>query len=532
MANVLKSLGVRKGDTVCIYLPNCPECAFAMLACARIGAIHSVVFGGFSSEALGDRIIDAQCKILITADEGLRGGKIIPLKRIASEAIARCHSISKVLVLKKTGNSVPWDSDKDIWLNDIMATMRPYCPAESMNSEDPLFFLYTSGSTGKPKGIQHSSAGYLLYTAITFKYVFDIRPNDIYASISDVGWITGHSYIVYGPLANGATTFMFESLPTYPDPGRYWNLVQTHKITQFYTAPTAIRTLMKFEDSFVTKYDRSSLRILGSVGEPINPESFRWYYNIVGQKQCSIVDTYWQTESGGHLLTPLPGCVPQKAGSCCLPFFGIKPEIIDGTTGNVIDGNGVSGVLAIATPWPGIARTIFKDHQRYLTTYMHAYKNKYFTGDGAHRDKDGYYWISGRVDDVINVSGHRIGTAEVESALVQHPACAESAVVGVPHDIKGQTIFAFCILKSHYKESDELIVQLKQEVRKHIGGFAVPEAIIVVSGLPKTRSGKIMRRILRKIAHGEHSTLGDLSTIADPEIVEVMIKKMTELKKH
>eukprot|EP01119_Soliformovum_irregulare_P018032 TRINITY_DN5462_c0_g1_i3.p1 TRINITY_DN5462_c0_g1~~TRINITY_DN5462_c0_g1_i3.p1 ORF type:complete len:579 (+),score=130.13 TRINITY_DN5462_c0_g1_i3:50-1786(+) len=435
-ANVLKSLGLRKGDCAALYMPNCPEAAIAMLACARIGVVHSVVFAGFSAESLAARVNDAKCKVIITSDELKRGGKVVPLKKTVDEALKHCPTILNCIVLQKTKGNVSMIPDRDIWWHDAVINQRPFCPPERMNSEDTLFLLYTSGSTGAPKGMLHTQGGYLLYASITHKYAFDIQLGDVYACVADVGWITGHSYVVYGPLCNGTTTVMFESVPTYPTPARYWEMVEKHRITQLYTAPTAIRTLMTFGNEHVKKHDRSSLRILGSVGEPINPEAWKWYYEVVGEERCAIVDTFWQTESGGHLLTPLPAATPTKPGSATLPFFGIHPVVLS-NEGQVLEGNEVSGVLAICKPWPGIARTVYNNHLRYLNTYLHVYRGYYFTGDGVTRDSDGYYWISGRVDDVINVSGHRMGSAEVESALVSHPKCAESAVVGVPHDIKG-----------------------------------------------------------------------------------------------
>mmetsp|Transcript_12752 Transcript_12752/g.33270 ORF Transcript_12752/g.33270 Transcript_12752/m.33270 type:complete len:527 (+) Transcript_12752:2-1582(+) len=504
-----------------------PEAAYAMLACTRIGAVHSVVFAGFSAEALHARITDADCKVVITADHGLRGGKVIPLKQMVDDALARgCPSVSHVLVHKRTGKPVPFVEGRDLWLHEAMANERPVCPAVACDSEDPLFLLYTSGSTGKPKGVMHTTAGYLLWSCLTHFYTFDYRPGDVYACVADIGWITGHSYIVYGPLCNGATTFMFESVPTYPDAGRYWDMVARHKITQFYTAPTAVRALMKFGTECVKKHDRSSLRVLGTVGEPINPEAWKWYFEEVGDSQCVIVDTFWQTETGGHMLTGLPGCTPMKPGAASFPFFGVKPAVIDAQSGKEITGNGVEGVLAVSQPWPGMARSVYGDHQRYLTTYLKPYPNYYFTGDGCRRDEDGYIWITGRVDDVLNVSGHRLGTAEIESALVTHPACVEAAVVGVPHDIKGVGIFAYCILADGFEQSDALIKELKGAVRKEIGGIATPDTIICTHGLPKTRSGKIMRRILRKIACGEADQLGDVSTLADPSIVPHLIAKV------
>ena len=528
VANVLKGRGVRKGDRVAIYLPMVPEAAIAMLACARLGAVHSVVFGGFSAESLRDRILDSDCRVLITADEGRRGGKSVPLKATADAALAHCPNVSTVLVLRRTGGAVTMKDGRDFWWHEQVASRRPYCPAVPVDSEDLLFLLYTSGSTGKPKGIAHSTAGYLLYTAVTHHYVFDYRPGDVFACMADVGWVTGHSYVVYGPLCNGGTSFMFEGIPTYPDSGRYWDMVQRHRITQFYTAPTAIRAIMRDGDGPVKQFDRSSLRVLGSVGEPINPEAWRWYYEVVGESRCAIVDTFWQTETGGHMITPLPGATPLKPGSATLPFFGIEPKILD-EKGAVLDGNDVSGVLVFSRGWPGIARTIYGDHQRYLETYFKPFPGHYFTGDGCRRDADGYYWITGRVDDVINVSGHRLGTAEVESALVAHHAVAEAAVVGYPHEIKGQGIFAYVILKSGFSESAELIGQLKQSCRHHIGPIATPDKILIAPGLPKTRSGKIMRRILRKVAAQETGNLGDISTLADPAVVDQLIAKRAEI---
>ena len=528
LANVLKGRGVKKGDRVAIYLPMIPEAAMAMLACARIGAIHSVIFGGFSAESVRDRILDSDCRILITADEGLRGTKIVPLKNTADAALAHCPNVHTVIVHRHTSGAVTMREGRDFWWDEMVASRRPYCPAVPVDSEDILFLLYTSGSTGKPKGIAHTSAGYLLYAAMTHKYVFDYREGDLFACMADVGWVTGHSYVVYGPLCNGGTTFMFEGIPTFPDAGRYWDMVQRHRITQFYTAPTAIRAIMRDGDAFVTKYDRSSLRVLGSVGEPINPEAWRWYFEVVGESRCAIVDTFWQTETGGHMLTPLPGVTPMKPGSATLPFFGVQPAILD-EKGVELVGNGVSGVLAFKAGWPGIARTIYGDHQRYHETYFKPFPGYYFTGDGCRRDADGYYWITGRVDDVINVSGHRMGTAEVEGALVSHAAVAEAAVCGYPHDIKGTGIFAYVILKTGQHETPELLKQLVAVVRHHIGPIATPDKILIASGLPKTRSGKIMRRILRKIAAQEADNLGDISTLADPTVVQQLIAKRATL---
>nr|AOE43277.1 acetyl-CoA synthetase/acetyl-CoA ligase [Rostrostelium ellipticum] len=558
LANLLKSLGVRKGDTVAIYMPNTPEAIYSMLACARIGAVHSVIFAGFGFDSILSRVQDANCRVIITADEGVRGGKTIPLKKKIDEVAIHCPSVHNVIVFRNTGGAVDFSAPRDIWAHEAMPEQQPYCPCEVLDSEDPLFILYTSGSTGKPKGLVHTQAGYLLYTTMTHKLVFDIHENDIYACVADVGyvsiyiyilqkqlytnitlllyrWITGHSYIVYGPLSNGTTTFIFEGTPLHPTPARYWEMVERHKITQFYTAPTAIRSLMKYPTSFVEKCNKKSLRVLGTVGEPINPEAWKWFHKYVGEERCSIVDTYWQTESGGHLVAPLPGAIPTKAGSATLPFFGIKLVVLDPHTGKVLTDNNVEGVLAVAGSWPGIARTVYRSHTRYLTTYMKSYPGYYFTGDGVRRDQDGYYWIQGRVDDVINVAGHRLGTAELESALVGYNACAEAAVIGYPHDIKGQGILAFCTLKQGYEENDEIVSALKIEVRKIIGPFATPDVIIITPSLPKTRSGKIMRRILRKIACHESSPeqLGDISTLAEPEVVQFLIDKVTaSLPKH
>jgi acetyl-CoA synthetase len=524
LANVLRHHGIRKGDRIAIYMPMIPEAAYAMLACARIGAVHNVVFAGFSADSLRDRINDAHCKAVITADEGLRGGKLIPLKRTVDEAVMACPTVQHVFIVQRTGNKIPFYPQRDVWLREAMDGERPVCPIEHMDSEDTLFLLYTSGSTGKPKGVAHTTAGYLLQASLTHRYVFDYRPGDIFACVADIGWITGHSYVLYGPLCNGATTVLFESIPLYPDAGRYWDMVERLKITQFYTAPTAIRAIAREGDAFVTKYDRSSLRILGTVGEPINPEAWRWYHSVVGEGRCPVVDTWWQTETGGIMITPLPGATPLKPGSATLPFFGIEPVVLT-EQGEEITGNGVSGLLAIKQPWPGMARTIQNDHGRFVKTYLRPFNGYYITGDGCRRDEDGYYWITGRVDDVINVSGHRLGTAEVESALVSHPGCAEAAVVGFPHDIKGQGIFAYVILKEGWEESSELIGELKHEVRHRIGPFATPDVILITPGLPKTRSGKIMRRILRKIAAQEMGDLGDITTLADPTIVELLVEK-------
>jgi acetyl-CoA synthetase len=523
MANVLRSYGIGRGDRVAIYLPMVPEAAVAMLACARIGAVHTVVFAGFSAEALRDRINDAQAVAVVTADQGLRGGKAIPLKRTVDEATMAAPSVRTVFMAHRTNAKVPFFPPRDVHLEEALEKQRPYSPPESMDAEDTLFLLYTSGSTGKPKGIAHTTAGYLLYTALTHRYVFDYRDGDVYACVADVGWITGHSYVVYGPLVNGATTVMFESTPVYPDPGRYWDMVDRHQITQFYTAPTALRAIAREGSEWVTKYKRTSLRVLGTVGEPINPDTWEWYYHTVGEGRCAIVDTWWQTETGGIMITPLPGVTPMKPGSATLPFFGIEPVVLD-EQGNEIDGNGVSGLLAIKRAWPSMARTIQDDHPRFLDTYLKPFPGYYFTGDGCRRDEDGYMWITGRVDDVINVSGHRMGTAEVESALVNHPACAEAAVVGVPHEIKGQGIFAYVVLTEGWEEDEDLVGELRGEVRRRIGAIATPDHVLIAKGLPKTRSGKIMRRILRKIAERGTDSLGDTSTLADPTVVDALIE--------
>ena len=521
LANILKNKGVRKGDRVTIYLPMIPEAAYAMLACARIGAIHSVVFGGFSPDSLANRILDCDSTLVITADEGLRGGKHVPLKANVDAALKQCPGVTSVLVVKRTGRQVNMTPGRDTWLDDEAQNAALTCPAEPMGAEDPLFILYTSGSTGKPKGVLHTSGGYLVYASMTHQYVFDYRDGDVYWCTADVGWVTGHSYIVYGPLANGATTLMFEGVPNYPDASRFWQVIDKHKVNIFYTAPTAIRALMREGEAPVKTTSRASLRLLGSVGEPINPEAWLWYHRVVGDGRCPIVDTWWQTETGGILISPLPGAIAQKPGSATLPFFGIKPQLVD-ETGKVLEG-AASGNLVITDSWPGQMRTVYGDHQRFVDTYFRTYPGTYFTGDGCRRDADGYYWITGRVDDVINVSGHRIGTAEVESALVGHTDVAEAAVVGYPHDLKGQGIYAYVTLKLGVEPSEELRKALVAEVRKVIGPTATPDVIQWAPGLPKTRSGKIMRRILRKIAENETEALGDTSTLADPGVVDNLI---------
>ena len=518
LANALKNRGVTKGDRVCIYMPMIPEAAYAMLACARIGAIHSVVFGGFSPESLKDRILDADCKIVITADEGLRGGKKVPLKLNVDEALKGCPNVKSTLVIKRTSEDIPWDENRDIWYEELSKDVETTCDPEPMDSEDPLFILYTSGSTGKPKGVLHSTAGYLLGAHISFKYLFGIRPEDKYWCTADVGWITGHTYILYGPLSNGATTLMFEGVPTYPSASRCWEICDKHEINIFYTAPTAIRALMAQGDEPVLKTKRNTLRVLGTVGEPINPEAWDWYYSVVGESRCDIIDTWWQTETGSVLISPIAGVTPTKPGSATLPFFGVKPALYD-ENGKTLEGPN-SGNLVMEQSWPSQIRSVYGDHQRMIDTYFSMYKDIYFTGDGARRDEDGYYWITGRVDDVLNVSGHRLGTAEIESALVLHPKVAEAAVVGFDHPIKGQGIYAFVTLMIGESFSDELNNELKQFVAKEIGAIARPDLIQNAPGLPKTRSGKIMRRILRKIAANEHGQLGDTTTLADPSVVD------------
>lgn len=522
MANILKSRGVKKGDRVCIYMPMIPEAAYAMLACARIGAIHSVVFGGFSPGALRDRILDANCESVITADEGVRGGKTIPLKHNVDLAVEECPNVHTVLVVPRTGADITLVSERDVDYAAAANNASDDCPPEAMSAEDPLFILYTSGSTGKPKGVLHTTAGYLLGAAMTHRYVFDYKDGDIYWCTADVGWVTGHSYIVYGPLANGAVTLMFEGVPTYPDAGRFWQIIDKHSVNIFYTAPTALRSLMGLGDDFVTSSSRSSLRLLGSVGEPINPEAWEWYFHTVGDSRCPIVDTWWQTETGAIMITPLPGAIALKPGSATLPFFGVEPVLLD-ADGQELDGE-ASGNLAIRSSWPSQIRTVYGDHKRCVDTYFTTYPGYYFTGDGARRDADGYYWITGRVDDVLNVSGHRMGTAEVESALVLHPAVAEAAVVGYPHDVKGQGIYCFVTLMQGTEETDELRQALGQMVRAEIGAIAKPDILQWAPALPKTRSGKIMRRILRKIAENELDQLGDTSTLADPSVVEDLIQ--------
>jgi acetyl-CoA synthetase len=521
LANVLKARGVRKGDRVTIYMPMIPEAVFAMLACARIGAVHSVVFGGFSPDSLIGRIQDCKSDVVITADEGLRGGRKVPLKANADEALKACPNVKTAIVVRRTGGTVGWVEGRDVWYHEAMTSASRVCPPAEMGAEDPLFILYTSGSTGKPKGVLHTTAGYLVFAALTHQYVFDYHDGDIYWCTADVGWVTGHSYIVYGPLANGATTVMFEGVPNYPDASRFWQVIDKHKINIFYTAPTAIRALMREGESFVARTSRKSLKLLGTVGEPINPEAWLWYQRVVGNGKLPIVDTWWQTETGGILITPLPGATPLKPGSATRPFFGVKPVIVDGD-GKTLEG-AAEGNLCIGDAWPGMMRTVFGDHKRFIETYFSTFAGKYFTGDGARRDEDGYYWITGRVDDVINVAGHRLGTAEVESALVAHLKVAEAAVVGYPHDVKGQGIYAYVTLKTGNEPSEALRKELIGWVRKQISPIAAPDLIQWAPNLPKTRSGKIMRRILRKIAANEHDALGDTSTLADPAVVTDLV---------
>jgi len=521
-ANVLKGIGVKKGDRVTIYLPMIPELAVAMLACTRIGAIHSIVFGGFSPDSLAGRIQDCDSTVLVTADQGLRGGRKVALKGNADAALQACPTVGKVVVVRHTGGACNWKAGRDVWWHELMANASADCPPEEMNAEDPLFILYTSGSTGRPKGVLHTTGGYLVYVAMTHQYVSDYHDGDVYWYTADIGWVTGHSYIVYGPLANGATSIIFEGVPNYPDASRFWQVVDKHKVNIFYTAPTAIRALMREGEGPVKKSSRKSLRILGTVGEPINPEAWMWYYTVVGEGRCPIVDTWWQTETGGILITPLPGATPLKPGSATWPFFGVQPCIVD-ADGKVLEG-AATGNLCMIDAWPGIMRTVFRDHDRFVQTYFSTYPGKYFTGDGCRRDEDGYYWITGRVDDVINVSGHRMGTAEVESALVAHPKVAEAAVVGFPHDLKGQGIYAYVTLNAGENPSEELRMELVAWVRKEIGPIASPDVIQWAPGLPKTRSGKIMRRILRKIAENDFGALGDTSTLADPTVVDDLIE--------
>ena len=521
-ANVLKANGAKKGDRITIYMPMIPEATVAMLACVRIGAVHSVVFGGFSPDALAGRIQDCDSTMVITADEGVRGGRPVPLKANTDAALANCPDCKTAIVVQRTGGKIDWVDGRDVWYHEAMDSASADCPAEEMNAEDPMFILYTSGSTGKPKGVLHTTGGYMVYASMTHQYVFDYHDGDIYWCTADVGWVTGHSYIVYGPLANGAITLMFEGVPTYPDSSRFWRVVEKHKVNIFYTAPTAIRALMREGDKPVTVCDRSSLRLLGSVGEPINPEAWMWYHNVVGEKRCPIVDTWWQTETGGILITPLPGATATKPGSATKPFFGVQPVLVDGDN-NILDGAS-DGNLCIGHSWPGQMRTVYGDHQRFIETYFTTFPGRYFTGDGARRDKDGYFWITGRVDDVLNVSGHRMGTAEVESALVAHPKVAEAAVVGYPHDIKGQGIYAYVTLVADAVADDQLAAELRQWTRKEIGPIATPDLLQWAPQLPKTRSGKIMRRILRKIAANEYDQLGDTSTLTDPAVVDDLVE--------
>ncbi|WPU64500.1 acetate--CoA ligase [Peredibacter starrii] len=530
LTNLLEAQGVKKGDRVCIYLPMIPELVYSVLACARLGAVHSVVFGGFSADSLKGRIIDAECKIVITANEGLRGGKKVPLKNITDDAIKDIDFVKTVLVVNRTSAQVNMVEGRDYNYEEEIKKYRPVAPCATVDAEDPLFILYTSGSTGKPKGVMHTSGGYLTYAAFTHRYIFDYHEDDVYFCTADVGWVTGHSYVVYGPLANGATSVLFESIPSYPDAGRYWQVIQDLKATIFYTAPTALRSLAQSGDEIVKKYDRSSLRILGTVGEPINPEIWKWYHDVVGESRCDIVDTWWQTETGGILITPIPGVTPTKPGSATLPFFGVQPLIVKPENGEEVKGNGVEGALCIKSSWPGQARTIYKDHARFVETYFTQYPGLYFTGDGCRRDEDGYYWITGRIDDVLNVSGHRLGTAEVESALMEHPEIAEAAVVGYPHDIKGVGIHAYVILYEHKESTKELVESIKDVVREKIGRFAAPDIIHITKGLPKTRSGKVMRRILRKIASHEYGGLGDTSTLSEPGVVDNLVEEHKKLK--
>ena len=521
LANGLKEIGVKKGDRVTIYMPMVPQGVYAMLACTRIGAIHSVVFGGFSPDSIVNRILDCKSEFVITADEGLRGQKVIPLKKNIDEALKKCPAVKKCIVLKRTGGNVPFDAKRDVWYHELTSKMSTTCKPEEMNAEDPLFILYTSGSTGKPKGVLHTTGGYLVYASMTHQYIFDYKDGDIYWCTADIGWVTGHSYIVYGPLSNGATTLVFEGVPSYPDASRFWQVIDKHKVNIFYTAPTALRALMREGDAMVKKTSRKSLKLLGSVGEPINPEAWIWYHKVVGDSRCPIVDTWWQTETGGILISPQPGAIDLKPGSATKPFYGIKPAVVD-EKGNELSG-ACEGRLCMSDSWPGQMRTVYGDHQRFIDTYFSQHDGKYFTGDGCKRDEDGYYWITGRVDDVIIVSGHNLGTAEIESAFVAHPKVAEAAVVGYPHDIKGQGLYCYVTLKIGETESDALTKELKDLVRKIIGPLATPDLIHYTPGLPKTRSGKIMRRILRKVAENQFENLGDTSTLADPTVVQSLI---------
>lgn len=525
-ANALKGIGAKKGDRVCIYMPMIPEAAVAMLACTRIGAVHSIVFGGFSPDALKDRINDSECALVITADQGLRGGRTVPLKANADSACEKTECVKRMVVVKRGGEPVEWKDGRDLWYHELVEAASNDCPAAEMDAEDPLFILYTSGSTGKPKGVLHTTGGYILQAAMTHKYIFDYKDGDIYWCTADVGWVTGHSYIVYGPLANGATTMMFEGIPTYPSVSRFWDIVDKHKVNIFYTAPTAIRALMAQGDEPVKTTDRSSLKLLGTVGEPINPEAWEWYHNVVGDARCPIVDTWWQTETGGILISPLPGATDLKPGSATKPFFGVVPALVD-EQGNILEG-ATSGNLVVTRPWPGMMRSVYGDHQRFFETYFQMYPGYYFTGDGARRDEDGYYWITGRVDDVLNISGHRLGTAEIESALVLHDTVAEAAVVGYPHDIKGQGIYAYVTLMTDQEPTEALRDELVKHVRSEIGPIATPDVIQWAPGLPKTRSGKIMRRILRKIAENDLGNLGDTSTLADPGVVDGLVENRAD----
>lgn len=528
-ATLLRKLGVSKGDRVAIYLPMIPEAAIAMLACARIGAIHTVVFAGFSAEALADRINDCGCTLVFTANEALRGAKSIPLKSMVDKALESCPSVKHVLVVERTKDLCAMRPGRDLWFHQALDELGAHDNSEPeiMDAEDPLFILYTSGSTGKPKGVLHTTAGYLVYVTITHRYAFNLQPGEVHFCGADVGWITGHSYVVYGPLSNGGTTIMFESIPTHPDAGRYWDIVERHRATTVYIAPTAIRALAKEGDSFVTRYDRSSVRVLGTVGEPINRDAWLWYHSVVGEERCPVIDTWWQTETGGMMITPLPGVTETKPGSATLPFFGVQPVVVD-ENGRILEEDGVSGRLCIKFPWPGMMRTVYGDHERFKQTYFSTFPGLYFTGDGCKRDEDGYYWITGRVDDVLNVAGHRLGTAEVESAIVRSGIVAEAAVVGIPHEIKGQGIGAFCVLRDGITESDATRANVVQAVREHLSPIATPDEIWFVAGLPKTRSGKIMRRILRKIGEGEYQSVGDVSTLAEPSVVEAIVKRVVE----